>query len=442
MTRIRRIGAVVLAAGSAVLGLPLSADAATTSVLSPSNGSVITRGSSVTARAHFDFALTMELRVKTPSGDDAFLAKKSGTGDLSGTIYLQRNGTYEVYLVGRPTNHVYDHNTFKVKIPPASPSGVSASASGGKLKVNWNLGLEDDLSGYTVKASGVGSKSGSTGSFCSGTSCSASFSLPSSATGNVGVSVTAKRPSGSGGSVYSGAAAATANAGGGGGGSSLPPGSVPSLPPGTTSPTPNTPLTPFNSSSPLTLPNVQPDGATPGFAYPTPQVANQMSPKAKNVAATSSLQWGKSVGIALVLLVIAAHLGTWTRRLRVAQAGVSNRGMAARMARAGVGRKRVSKERERIARAEAIAKTATLTPPSKTPTPGKPSVASAKPDADKNATAVMKAPGVGGENMDKPRRRPAALGKRPGGVDVSIAGQETPDGKPGQTAHGRRRRGK
>jgi hypothetical protein len=183
---------------------------------------------------------------------------------------------------------------------------------------------------------------------------------------------------------------------------------------------------------------VQPDGATPGFAYPTPQVANQLSPKAKNVAATSSLQWGKSVGIALVLLVIAAHLGTWTRRLRVAQAGVSNRGMAARMARAGVGRKRVSKERERIARAEAVAKTATLKPP------GKPATPPTKTVPGKDATAVMKAPGAGGE--DKSKRRPATLGKRPGGVEVNIAKQDAPagqpDAKPGRAPRGRRRRNK
>ncbi|GAA2619590.1 hypothetical protein GCM10010411_64220 [Actinomadura fulvescens] len=364
----------------------------------------------------------MELRVKTPGGGDTFLTKKGISGDLSAPIYLERNGRYTVYLVGRPSNKVYDTNTFTVAIPPARPSGVSASVSGGKLNVRWNLGLENDLSGYSVRAGSVGSRSGSAGKFCSGTSCSASFTLPSGTTGSVPISVTASRPSGTGGSLYSGAASASANAGssGGGGNTTPPPGSTAPTPPPGTGPTPSTPLTPFNNQSPITLPSVQPNGATPGFTYPTPQVLDQANAKAQPVSATSSLQWGKSVGIALVLLVIAAHLGTWTRRLRVAQAGVSSKGMAARMARGGTGRKRVRKARERIARAEAVAKTATL-----------PAVGEAGAPGD---TAVLKTPASDAASAKSPsRRRPATLGKRTDGVDVQIA-------KPGSPAEGRRGR--
>ncbi|MFI0449118.1 hypothetical protein [Actinomadura sp. 6N118] len=433
MTRIRRVGAVVLATGSAVLGLPLSVDAATTSVLTPSSGSVIRSGSSVTARAHFDFAVSMELRVKTPGGGDTFLTKRGLTGDLSAPIYLERNGRYTVYLVGRPTNKVYDSNTFTVAIPPARPSGVSASVSGSKLNVSWNLGLENDLSGYSVKAGGVGSTSGSAGKFCSGTSCSTSLTLPSGTTGSVPVSVTAKRPSGSGGSVYSGTASTSANAGGGS--TTPPPGSsAPTLPPGTTGPNPSgAPLTPFNNESPLTLPSVQPYGATPGFTYPTPQVLDQGNTKAQSVSATSSLQWGKSVGIALILLVIAAHLGTWTRRLRVAQAGVSSKGMAARMARGGTGRKRVRKSRERIARAEAVAKTGTLPPV------GRASAMNGKG----GDTAVLKAPApTAASNRTSVKRRPAGLG-RPDGVDVQIAKPgSSPEAGPKGRRTGRRRKDK
>ncbi|MBW8482918.1 hypothetical protein [Actinomadura parmotrematis] len=334
--------------------------AASNSVLAPANGAVVTRGSQVTAKAHYDATIQMQLRVKGPGGDD-FLAQSTSLfgGDLSGPISLNRNGRYTVYLKGTITNHTYDSNTFTVRIPPAAPSGLSATVSGGKVKVSWNLGLEDDLSGYVVGASGAGSKSGSVGSFCSGTSCSATLSTSSS---SVKVSLRAKRPTGTGGTVSSGVVSTTVAGGGSGGNGSGGPsggGGNVTLPPSISGGGTTTPLTPFNNDSPVTLPSVQPSGAVAGFTYPTPQVADS-APKADNVAATDSLQWSKSVGIALVLLVVAGHLGTWTRRLRVQQAGVSRKGMAARMASNGSGRKRVSNARKNIAKAEAVARTAPI----------------------------------------------------------------------------------
>lgn len=291
---------------------------------------------------------------------------------------------------------------------------MSASASGGKVVVKWNRGLEDDLTGYTLSGSGVKSKSGSVGSLCQGTSCSTTLSATRSS-GAVSVGVKARRSTGTGGSLSSSASTASASLGGSG---SVPGGSAPSLPSGGSVPSTGTPLTPFNNQSPVTLPSVQPDGATPGFTYPAPQIATD-SPKAENVAATDRLQWGKSVGIAMVLLIIAAHLGTWTRRLRVAQGPTSSKGMAARMARSGTGRKRVSKAREQIARAEALAKTAPVT------------LAGAKAEKPAKRTG-------GPRTVDSPRtrpgRRPATLGKRSSGVSVRIA---QPAAKP---KRGRRRK--
>jgi hypothetical protein len=110
-----------------------------------------------------------------------------------------------------------------------------------------------------------------------------------------------------------------------------------------------------NGSSPYNLPSVSPEGSNPNFAYPTPppQVANQLSPKAKGFSGYSpALQWAKSIAIALVLLLCAGHLGTWTRRLRLAQATVPR---ASRL-----GRARVSVAQARIARAEALAKAGAL----------------------------------------------------------------------------------
>jgi hypothetical protein len=331
---------------------------------------------------------------------------------MAGTFPITRNGSYKVFLKGKQTGHIYDSNTFTVRIAPAAPTGVSANVSGGKLVVKWNRGLEDDLIGYVLSGSGVKSRSGSVGSLCQGTSCSTTLSLTRSS-GAVSVGVRASRSNGTGGSLYSGTSSATANVGGVSG--TLPGGgSAPSLPSNSSVPSANTPLTPFNNESPVTLPSVQPDGATPGFTYPAPQIATD-SPKAQNVAATDRLQWGKSVGIALILLIVAAHLGTWTRRLRVAQAGTSSNGMAARIARSGTGRKRVRKAQEQIARAEAIAKTGPVL-----------SGIKQSKSAGKSASKT------------KPARRPATLGgKASGGVNVRLA-KPTPENNKPKRGHRRK----
>lgn len=421
MTIIRRIGAVVLAAPLA-MSLPvfgaMPARAATTSVITPADGAVITSGSQLTAKAHFDFAITMQLRVAGPGIGDMFLAEKGFSGDMSGTFPITRNGRYKVYLKGKQTGGVYDSNTVTVRIAPAAPTGVSADVSGRRLVVKWNRGLEDDLVGYALSGSGVKSRSGSLGSLCQGTSCSTALALTRSS-GTVSVGVRARRSTGTGGSLYSGASSATAAVGGGSG--SLPGGTAPSLPSDSGVPRAGTPLTPFNEESPVTLPSVQPDGATPGFTYPAPQIATD-SPKAQDVAAIARLQWGRSVGIALVLLIVAAHLGTWTRRLRVVQAGASNTGMAARAARGGTGRKRVSKARERIARAEALAKTAP--------------VMSAVNSGKRAKQAKPGVPPRDASAKPKAARRPATLGKGSGGANVRPA---KPPATESASAEGRRR---
>ncbi|WP_132178069.1 hypothetical protein [Actinomadura sp. KC216] len=408
------------------MGVPVlaavPAQAASTGVTAPANGTVVTSGSQLTARARFDLALTMQLWVKGPGIGDRFLQERFLTGSLSGTFPIRRNGSYTVYLRGKQTGRVYDDSTFQVRIAPAAPTGVAARVSGSKLVVKWNRGVEDDLSGYALSGSGVESASGSVGSLCSGTSCSTSLSITRSS-GPVSVGVRAQRPSGSGGSLSSGTVTASATVAGS---AALPGGAAPSLPSGSGVPGTGNPLTPFNNESPVTLPSVQPDGATPGFAYPAPQIAAD-SPTAQNVAATDRLQWGKSVGIALVLLIAAAHLGTWTRRLRVAQAGMSKNGMAARIARSGTGRKRVSQARRHIARAEARAKTAPVM-----------SVAEkAKEGAEESVPAAGDAKAVDpSPSVAKATRRPASLGKRSSGVNVRIARSPSIT----RPKHGRRRK--
>ncbi|MBA9001883.1 fibronectin type III domain-containing protein [Thermomonospora cellulosilytica] len=375
MTMIRRLGALLIAmpvaTGVILTGTPGSANALWGRVTAPADGAVITSGTRVTAKAEYG-GLDMELRVTVPGAGDQFLTRGGGSGTMSAPVSIGVNGKYTVRLKGRLWPYrEYDSSTFTVRIPPAAPSGVSASASGNTLTVTWNLGLEDDLTGYKVDAGSHGSKSGSTGAFCSGTVCSHKFTLASGSTGPATVSVRAVRSNGTGGTITSGPSSRTVQlagpgggpGGGGAGGTGGGGVSVGNLPaPNYGAGNGGTPLTPFNEQSPVTLPNVQPDGANPNFAYPEPVVAGQNA-GGQDPAALARLQWSKSIAIALILLVIAAHLGTWTRRMRVAQAGVSSLGMAARIARSGSGRTRVEKTQEHIARAEATAKAATATKP-------------------------------------------------------------------------------
>jgi hypothetical protein len=83
-------------------------------------------------------------------------------------------------------------------------------------------------------------------------------------------------------------------------------------------------LTPLNSASPFSLPTVAPNGTGLGFEYPSPdpQVASPPSrPAANKVSQTTPIKWGPSLALALVLLLISAHLGMWSRRQRLAAQG-------------------------------------------------------------------------------------------------------------------------
>ncbi|MFL5912180.1 MAG: hypothetical protein ACJ768_16590 [Gaiellaceae bacterium] len=111
-----------------------------------------------------------------------------------------------------------------------------------------------------------------------------------------------------------------ASGGSSGGGGALPSGSPGSGNAGGN----NYPLMPLNSASPFSLPSVAPDGTGTGFVYPTPEpeVASPPSrPVARNVSQTTPIKWGQSLALALVLLVISAHLGMWSRRQRLAAEG-------------------------------------------------------------------------------------------------------------------------
>lgn len=77
---------------------------------------------------------------------------------------------------------------------------------------------------------------------------------------------------------------------------------------------------PLNGSSPFSLPSVAPDGTGPDFQNPTPdpQVAAPAGtkPLAHDTSAPTPISWEQSVAVAMVLLLLSAHMGMWSRRQR------------------------------------------------------------------------------------------------------------------------------
>ena len=329
VTSIRRFGALAVpfAVGLVVLGPGAAAQAARSGITSPGGNAVITSGSTTTVRAHLDLLGTGTLYVRGPStGGDRKIGGGVGPTDISGSVNISRNGAYVATLKDLLGGTV-DQRTFYVRVPPARPSGVDASVSEHKLVVRWDRGHESDLTGYDVFAAGARQRQGSLGALCAGDVCSTALSLPASG-GRVEIGVRARRSNGTGGTVTSGlsttsvtlpVAAALSGSG--------TPARLPSAGPSAN------PLLPLPGRSPLSLPTVAPDGQTSGFQYPTPgpQVADPATaPKAEKASSASPMRWGRSVALALILLIVAAHLGAWTRRLRLAQVAESSSAGAAR----------------------------------------------------------------------------------------------------------------
>jgi hypothetical protein len=150
--------------------------------------------------------------------------------------------------------------------------------------------------------------------------------------------------------THSSAPSLTPRAGGRGSGSAA---GAPSLPTGSVGngAGANFGLNPLNGASPFSLPSVAPDGQ--GFQYPSPdpQVASPPSrPVARNVSETTPIKWGQSLAIALVLLIISAHLGMLSRRQRLAAEGPRSTG----------GGKLIGRKKSRKA-AAVVAETSVLT---------------------------------------------------------------------------------
>jgi hypothetical protein len=329
VTSIRGFGALTLALplaiGVVAFGPDAAAQAAGTGIKSPRSNAVITSGSTTTVSAHLDLLATGDLYVRGPGTGDHKIGGGIGPKDISGRVNIGRNGAYVVTLKG--LLGTIEQRTFYVREPPARPSGLDAGVSDHKLIVRWSRGDESDLTGYDVYVGGSRKRQGTPGALCAGEVCSTALSLPASG-GRVNVGVRARRATGTGGTIASGFSTTSVTLPG------LPTGALSGggrSPNGLPSQSTN-PLLPLPGKSPsLSLPTVAPDGQASGFQYPTPgpQVANPATgPETKKSASASPLRWGKSVALAMILLIVAAHIGAWTRRMRLAQAAEATTGAA------------------------------------------------------------------------------------------------------------------
>ncbi|MEO3785354.1 hypothetical protein ABGB12_18650 [Actinocorallia sp. B10E7] len=295
-------------------GVPAQAKAAAAPQITPASGSVIT-SSSVT------------IRVKSAVGGGTLYVdgRPVRTGKntwLTHTINGKTtpNGTVKVKLEAvLPWDEA--SSTFRMAVPASAPSGVTASVTGNnKVTVRWNKGTEPDLTGYTL-SSDFGTRNVSAAS-C-GAQCSVTLTAPATAGGQATIQVVAKRA----GAAASGASTRTVKLKGTG----QPPSNNGNAP--APAPAPSNYTWP-NPPQSTVFPTVAPDPG--GFStdppevsvYPTPTDPAVLDPSVVSLNSTGltgtmadeSLQWGKSMAIALVLLLCAAHLGTWTRRLRTARA--------------------------------------------------------------------------------------------------------------------------
>ncbi|MGH3321075.1 MAG: hypothetical protein ACRDN9_12995, partial [Streptosporangiaceae bacterium] len=289
------------------------------------------------------------------------------SGSCAG-IHPAPNGTYTVTLrSGLLLQHKRDQQAFRLKVPPQTPAGVRARRAGPRqVLLRWKKGSAGDLASYDVlSASGrLLAKRLPVSHTCHGGECAAVLDVsPDNAGQKVGFRVRARRHTapGSAATIASGPSSVasvvlpdppsakpriTHTQG-------VPPppsGSTPMSPPSIGNPHPTLPdglarpkidlpkLRPLASTSALKLPDVAKnsnDVFKPRLTYPTPKLP-QASPASSSgqpraqasdeqAAVLQATDWWKSVALGLVLLLVAAHLGAWSWRVRPAPAKASSR---------------------------------------------------------------------------------------------------------------------
>jgi hypothetical protein len=361
------------------------------------------------------------IRAKTAAGGGSLLIDGAphGYGKNATLSYVfdghsQSNGKHTIKVQGTNTLLWWDSATvtFTSAVPALPPSGVSATVSGSKVTVTWNQGQEPDITGYKLSSS-VKSFTVGNGA-CGGTQCSKTFDAGKSS-GTLAISVSALRRGAGASPARQTSAKLT-----GSGTQTSPNGNVPAPPaPGPGDNTNQAPIpipSGFGTPAPDS-PQVFPQVTTKPFVYPTPQQetagdTNLLTAGSQDAVTTDgTLQWGKSVAIALILLLAAAHLGTWTRRLRAAN-GTTGRGGL--FVTPGSAHARVQSSREQIeaallaARTKSEAEAATKTKPTKERKRRSRKKPGTKPATSARAKADLVHPA-----RPVPAEEPASLAQRP-----------------------------
>ncbi|GAA0362828.1 hypothetical protein GCM10009530_10580 [Microbispora corallina] len=315
------------------------ASAADGEILSPADGQTIRTPGPVAISAKTDwYQVSMALYVEGPSVSRQKIGSGGANQTISGSFDPGEapNGTFTVTLYGEITNKTYKTSTFVLSRPPQTPSGVEARLKNAStVVVTWAKGAEPDLRSYEISSRKTGaSGSVSADEACSGSTCQASVAVPAKAAGQkVDLAVRAFRSDGQGGVIGS-PGAATASV-------SIPapkPSATASQKPAseksqaasktgdrrlptTTLPNPLPSVPKGHGNTKLKLPDVNGTGDPAG-----PEVAPAKS-DAPDVSAQSSfaplggLSYGIYAAIAVVLLLIGAHLGALVRRRSGSGAG-------------------------------------------------------------------------------------------------------------------------
>lgn len=213
MRTARALGLLALAVPLAGVGLLAAAPAAVAGggITSPGSGVTFTSDTTVRINASITGTTRVDLKLKSPTGSSAQTVD-SGQGTLtnsSATLSYDLdtscatypssscsgrapapNGIWTVTLSGGAN----DTRTFTLRIPPRTPTGLTASPDGYRaVVVTWHKGDEPDLTGWTLYGDGGVVQDGIGTDACSGTSCSTTVTYASDGTGTHTYSLTSHR---------------------------------------------------------------------------------------------------------------------------------------------------------------------------------------------------------------------------------------------------------
>ncbi|MEO6205578.1 MAG: hypothetical protein ABIO67_09375, partial [Mycobacteriales bacterium] len=208
----RRWLALALVTPLAGLSLTLGAAPAYAAgnITDPVDGATFTSDTTVRIKASINTTTKTDLRLQAPGGADVVVDSGNGTvtngsaalgynmdtscasypsGQCTGRVPAV-NGTWLVRLSGGATDSV----SFVLRIPPAKPTGVTASEQGYRAAtVTWRKGAEPDLVGWTLYDNGAVAQDGIGFGACSGGGCSTTVTYDRDGTGAHAYSLVAKR---------------------------------------------------------------------------------------------------------------------------------------------------------------------------------------------------------------------------------------------------------